>query len=216
MYSNNVIGGLITSEIFNNNQYYQRYYSGNVEHMLCSLDNYIKDGLYSQQVVDIVVLAAAKCLCVNLCIYKKYGDNAILYMQPSNPPSTRDIYLRYNNEHYDAIVSKNSVSPKQKQKNVEVSDVLSNEDLKYLNKLGYEVSMEGVSDDMLHGNIEYLQSSESTQIDDDSENVQSENPACTDSYPTADISHIKDDNEDIPGYIPTFVPAKYQFGRLQR
>ena len=62
MYSNDVIGCLITSEIFNNNQYYKRYYSGNVESMLRSLDNYIKDGVYSQQVVDIVVLAAAKCL----------------------------------------------------------------------------------------------------------------------------------------------------------
>ena len=50
-------------------------------------------------------------------------------MQPSNPPSTRDIYLRYNDEHYDAIVSKNSLSPNQKQKNIEVSDLLSNEDL---------------------------------------------------------------------------------------
>ena len=116
MYSNDVIGRLITSEIFNNNQYYKRYYSGNLESMLHSLNNYIKDGVYSQQVVDIVVLAAAKCLSVNLCIYKKYGDNAILYMQPSNPPSTRDIYLRYNNEHYDAIVSKNSLSPTRSKK----------------------------------------------------------------------------------------------------
>ena len=70
MYSNDVIGRLITSEIFNNNQYYNRYYSGNVEGMLRSLDNYINNGVYSQQVVDIVVLAAAKCLSVNLCIYK--------------------------------------------------------------------------------------------------------------------------------------------------
>ena len=211
MYSNDVIGRLITSEIFNNNQYYKRYYSRNLESMLCSLDNYIKDGVYSQQVVDIVVLAAAKCLSVNLCIYKKYGENAILYMQPSNPPSTCDIYLRYNNEHYDTIVSKNSLSPNQKQKNIEVSDLLSNKDLQYLNKLGYLVSIEGVSDDMLKRNTEYLESSQSTPINDHSENVQSENPTITDSFLTRSIANKKDYNEDVPGYIPTVVLDKYQF-----
>ena len=211
MYSNDVIGRLITSEIFNNNQYYKRYYSGNLESMLRSLDNYIKYGVYSQQVVDIVVLAAAKCLSVNLCIYKKYGNNAILYMQPSNPPSTRDIYLWYNNEHYDAIVSKTSLSPNQKQKNIEVSDLLSNKDLQYLNKLGYLVSIEGVSDDMLKRNTEYLQSSQSTPIDDHSENVQSKNRTITDSFLTRSIANKKDHNEDVPGYIPTVVPDKYQF-----
>ena len=211
MYSNDVIGCLITSEIFNNNQYYKRYYSGNLESMLRSLDNYIKHGVYSQQVVDIVVLAAAKCLSVNLCIYKKYGDNAILYMQPSNPPSTRDIYLQYNDEHYDAIVSKNSLSPNQKQKIIEVSDLLSNEDLQYLNKLGYLVSIEGVSDDMLKTNTDYLQSSQSTPIDNHSENVQSDNPTITDSFLTRSIANKKDHNEDVPGYIPTVVPDKYLF-----
>ena len=132
-------------------------------------------------------------------------------MQPSNPPSTRDIYLRYNDEHYDAIVSKNSLSPNQKQKNIEVSDLLSNEDLQDLNKLGYLVSIEGVSDDMLKTNTDYLQSSQSTPIDNHSENVQSDNPTITDSFLTGSIANKKDHNEDVPGYIPTVVPDKYLF-----
>ena len=86
MYTNDVIAELITSEIYNNNQYYIRYYSGDIKEMLRSLDMYITQGVYSHQIVDIVVLVAGKCLSVNLCIHKKYGDNAILYMQPSNPP----------------------------------------------------------------------------------------------------------------------------------
>ena len=93
MYTNNVIAELITSEIYNNNQYYIRYYSGDIKEMLCSLDMYITQGVYSHQIVDIVVLAAAKCLSVNLCIYKKYGDNAILYMQPSNPPPVPETFI---------------------------------------------------------------------------------------------------------------------------
>ena len=87
MYTNDVIAELMTSKIYNNNQYYIRYYSGDIKEMLRSLDMYITQGVYSHQIVNIVVLVAAKCLSVNLCIYKKYGDNAILYMQPSNPPS---------------------------------------------------------------------------------------------------------------------------------
>ena len=105
MYTNDAIAGLVRSEIYNNNQYYRRFYHGEVEDMLETLEEYLTKGKYSQQIVDIVVLAAAKCLSVNLCIYKKLGDIAQLYMQPSNPPSTRDVYLHYNNEHYDAIVS---------------------------------------------------------------------------------------------------------------
>ena len=120
-------------------------------------------------------------------------------------------YLQHNNEHYDAIVSKNSLSPNQKQKNVEVSDLLTNEELEYLNKLGYVVSIEGVSDDILKRNTEYLQSSQSTPIDDHSENVQSENPTITDSFLTRSIANNKDHNEDMPGYIPTVVLDKYQF-----
>ena len=95
--------------------------------------------------------------------------------------------------------------------------------MEYLNKLGYLVSIEGVSNDMFKRNTEYLQSSQSTPIDDHSENVQStpiddhsenvqsENPTITDSFLTGSIANNKDHNEDVPGYIPTVVPDKYQF-----
>ena len=75
--------------------------------MLHSLDRYILLGVYTQQVVDIAILAAANILRVNMCIYKNENGVANLYAQPSNanPPSTRDVYLAYSNEHYDSIVS---------------------------------------------------------------------------------------------------------------
>ena len=74
--------------------------------MLRSLDRYIVVGVYTQQVVDIAILAAANILRVNMCIYKNENGVANLYAQPSNsnPPSTRDVYLAYSNEHYDSIV----------------------------------------------------------------------------------------------------------------
>ena len=101
---------LITYEVFQNNNYYIQFYDGTVLSMLRSLDRYIVVGVYTQQVVDIAILAAANILRVNMCIYKNENGVANLYAQPanSNPPSTRDVYLAYSNEHYDSIVSMTS------------------------------------------------------------------------------------------------------------
>ena len=95
---------LITYEVYQNNHLYIAFYDGHIMSMLRSLDRYIVNGIFTHQVVDIVVLAAANILRVNLCIYKNANGRAILYVQPSNPPSTCDVYLLYDNEHYDAIV----------------------------------------------------------------------------------------------------------------
>ena len=99
---------LITYEVFQNNNYYMNFYDGTVLSMLCSLDRYIVVGVYTQQVVDIAILAAANILRVNMCIYKNENGVGNLYSQPSNanPPSTRDVYLAYSHEHYDSIVSR--------------------------------------------------------------------------------------------------------------
>ena len=71
------------------------------------MDRYIVISVYTQQVVDIAILAAANILRVNMCIYKNENGVANLYAQPSNsnPPSTCDVYLAYSNEYYDSIVS---------------------------------------------------------------------------------------------------------------
>ena len=150
MYTNEAICALIRSEIVNNNQYYRRFYCGEIEEMLATLDKYLTKGVYAQQIVDIVVLAAAKCLSVNLCIYKKLGKVAQLYMQPSNPLSTRDVYLLYNNEHYDAIVCKhtpssstmNNSTPKTSDQKAQFNPnitLLNQTEQEYLNSLGIEI-----------------------------------------------------------------------------
>ena len=101
---------LITYEVFQNNSTYIQYYDGTVLAMLRSLDRYIVHGIYSQQVVDIAVLAVGKILRVNMCIYKNQQGKAILYSQPCNRPTTCDVYLKFDREHYDSICSKNDSS----------------------------------------------------------------------------------------------------------
>ena len=76
--------------------------------MLWALDRYIFKGVFTHQVVDIAILPAGTILHVNMCIYKNENGKAILYSQPTNPPSERDVYLSYNIEHYDSICSMKS------------------------------------------------------------------------------------------------------------
>ena len=76
--------------------------------MLRALDRYIFKGVFTHQIVDIAILAAGTILHVVMCIYKNENGKAILYSQPTNPPSERDVYLCYSNEHYDSICSMKS------------------------------------------------------------------------------------------------------------
>ena len=94
---------LLMSEVSVNRAKYKNFYSGTFDDMLTSLETYLTYGVYSQEVVDIAVLAAAKVLCVNMCIYNKQYGKALLITQTSNPPSSCDVYLKYEKEHYDAI-----------------------------------------------------------------------------------------------------------------
>ena len=232
MHTNDVIAELITSEIYNNNQYYIRYYSGDIKEMLRSLDMYITQGVYSHQIVDIVVLAAAKCLSVNLCIYKKYGDNAIFYMQPSNPPSAQDIYLWYNNEHYDAIISKNSsfqrsenatidkmnIDPKEHnqitknnvqldrhhQLNTSVSHLLSPQDQLYFNNLGNSFTLESSG---VHLEQQVLNTQKYPILNlthDIMTNSPKNSPLQNERHKTLQNTEIN----DLPGYIP--IKDKFQ------
>ena len=99
---------LITYEVFQNNNYYSTFYDGSILCMLWALDRYIFKGVFTHQVVDITILAAGTILRVNMSIYKNKNGKAILYSQPTNPSSERDVYLSYNNEHYDSICSMKS------------------------------------------------------------------------------------------------------------
>ena len=99
---------LITYEVFQNNNYYSTFYDGSILCMLWALDRYIFKGVFTHQVVDIAILAAGTILRVNMCIYKNENGKAILYSQPTNPPRERNVYLSYNNEHYDSICSMKS------------------------------------------------------------------------------------------------------------
>ena len=173
MFTNEAICAVIRSEIVNNNQYYQRFFSGEIEEMLQTLDKYLKKGIYGQQIVDIVVLAVAKSLSVNLCIYKKFVH---LYMQPSNPPSSHDVYLCYNNEHYDAIVCKHTPlsltcdksttddTPHKAQFNPNIT-LLDRSKQEYLNSLGIEIEEKDLGPEVSLDGMKNIYSNNTSNMD---------------------------------------------------
>ena len=99
------INKLLMSEVSVNRAKYKKFYSKSIDTMLTSLEKYLTFGMYSQEVIDIAILATAKVLSVNMCIYKEQNGKALLITQTSDPPSFSDVYLKYEHEHYDAICS---------------------------------------------------------------------------------------------------------------
>ena len=108
------VKNLIMLEVSLNTLKYINFFMTNCcQTMLSQLEQYLTKGIYTNEVCDIAVVAAAKVFSVNMCIYKKQGTKAILYAQTSDPPSSQDVYLKYANEHYDAIVSCAQSNPKE-------------------------------------------------------------------------------------------------------
>ena len=79
---------LLMLEVSVNRAKYKNFYSGTFDNMLTSLETYLTYGVYSQEVVDIAILAAAKVLCVNMCICKEQNGKALLIKQTSDLPSS--------------------------------------------------------------------------------------------------------------------------------
>ena len=85
-FSNFDIKILLMSEVSVNRGKYKKFYSKSIDTLLTSLEKYLTFGMYSQEVIDIAILATAKVLSVNMCIYKEQNGKALLITQTSNPP----------------------------------------------------------------------------------------------------------------------------------
>ena len=74
--------------------------------MFAATNDYLVNGNWAQNIVDVAICAAANGLSLNMCIFKNVDNRALLYFLPSSPPATRDIFMRYDHDHYDSIVWK--------------------------------------------------------------------------------------------------------------
>ena len=154
---------LVRSDLFENIELYKTWFPGSNQIFIRAVDNYIDKGIYTNNIVDIAVIAAANCLCLNLCIIQCVNDKAVLVFQTATPPSNRDVYLKYHNEHYDSIVFI-SPPPKIKSKLIQpnpstqlfptqgndpITQFLNSDDVAYLNKMGVKFTHQIVQQDAI-------------------------------------------------------------------
>ena len=104
---------LFILEIWANQQYYCKYYTDHDDNkMVKGVELYLKDGVYAQECVDLIVDAATKLFNVNIGIFQEVNRLIHYINYTAKQPTNRYIFLKYSNEHYEAILKK--VSPNKK------------------------------------------------------------------------------------------------------
>ena len=72
--------------------------------MIKGVELYLKEGVYGQECVDLVIDAATRIFKVNIGIFQELNDLIHCINYKCKTPTDRDIFLKYHNEHYEAIV----------------------------------------------------------------------------------------------------------------
>ena len=109
-YNVELLKSLIFAEIQENNDRYHRSFDGSLFKLLTGINNYIKNGDYAQNCVDLCVNAASRILNINIGIFQNVGGAAHCINYSSERPTTRDIFLCYNNQHYESIMYKGVIN----------------------------------------------------------------------------------------------------------
>ena len=104
--------GKLQSSILNpmeaNTNYYQQFHTGNV---LKDVKRYFKYGTYCNSVVDLIVVAMARALNMNLKIYQQGTLGNIQILEHITNATGKEIHLKFThdhsnvaNNHYNAIL----------------------------------------------------------------------------------------------------------------
>ena len=111
LYSLQTLKYIILNEIYENKPTYKAFYNGSMREMLHNTEQYIENGVFCNDVVDLIVAASSKCLQLNLFIFQNVQGKIHVINQISHPPCNRDAFLKYANEHYEPIISDPDFSP---------------------------------------------------------------------------------------------------------
>ena len=103
-YSVELLKNLIFVEIQENNDRYRRLFDGSLFELLKSVNDYIEKGNYAQNCVDLCVDAASRVLNINIGIFQNVGGCAHCINYSSERPTNQDVFLCYNNQHYESIM----------------------------------------------------------------------------------------------------------------
>ena len=103
-YNVELLKTLIFAEIQENNDRYRRSFDGSLFELLTGINDYIKNGNYAQNCVDLCVDVACRILDINIGIFQNVGGSAQCINYSSERPTNRDIFLCYNKQHYESIM----------------------------------------------------------------------------------------------------------------
>ena len=108
---------LFISEIWAHRSDYKKFYSGPDNELVKCVELYLQKGEYTQECVDLVIDAATKIFDVNIGIFQEVNRIIHCISYSAKKPTNRDIFLKYNNAHYEAIVKRPEKSKKKKKTN---------------------------------------------------------------------------------------------------
>ena len=113
-YSLDEIKEKILNEVIDNLDLYQNYHTGNKLKLVQDTLAYINLNKFTLDVVDVVVNACANSLNINMYIFSRHGDDALLLptISRNNVPKNQSIFLKYDRfggdihvgDHYSPIV----------------------------------------------------------------------------------------------------------------
>ena len=113
-YSLDQIKEKILNEVIDNLDFYQNYHTGNKLKLVQDTLAYINLNKFTLDVVDVVVNACANSLDINMYIFSRNGDDALLLptLSRNHVPKNQCIFLKYDRfggdihvgDHYSPIV----------------------------------------------------------------------------------------------------------------
>ena len=113
-YSLDQIKEKILNEVVENLDFYQNYHTGNKLKLVQDTLSYINLNKFTLDVADVVVNACANSLNINMYIFSRHGDDALLLptLSRNHVPKTQSIFLKYDRfggdihvgDHYSPIV----------------------------------------------------------------------------------------------------------------
>ena len=112
-YMNQQIVEKILDEVYEQGTFYKMFHTGSIRKLIEETQEYLKERKFTNDVIDVIVVAATNALKINLKIFQRHMDMLQIVEKPCvTVASNRDVYLKYECmggsyhglDHYNAVV----------------------------------------------------------------------------------------------------------------
>ena len=98
----------ITEELHDNSDQFVKYFHGTKREMLRQAKQYGEkaSNVYCDQIVDVIICAAANCLEINLAVFQNIGGKAVIVNTLcAKKPSNVTVFLKYDHDVLNPITN---------------------------------------------------------------------------------------------------------------